>query len=53
MVMPQLSECIGEELLREASISKGKVKAYQLRKEIQNLSGFKGKPSAKDVPDGN
>ena len=42
-VMPALAEYIGEELNREASISKGKVKAHQLRLELKKLSHGPGK----------
>ena len=40
---PVLAEYIGEELNREASISKGKVKAHQLRLELKKLSQGPGK----------
>ena len=43
VMMPALAEYIGEELNREASISKGKVKAHQLRLELKKLSHGPGK----------
>ena len=39
MVMPELSEYIGEELSKEAAVSKGKVKAHELRQQLQKLRG--------------
>ncbi len=41
MVMPELSAHIGEELAKEAAISKGKIKAHELR---QKLKASGGKP---------
>ena len=43
-VMPELSEYIGEELAKEAAITKGKVKAYELREQVKKLAkgGRKG-----------
>ena len=38
-VMPQLAEFIGEELTKEASVAKGKVKAHELRQQLRNLAG--------------
>ena len=35
MVMPELSEYIGEELTKEAAIAKGKLKAHELRQELK------------------
>ena len=44
-VCPELSEYIGEELAREAAISKGRVKAVELRQQIKKLNvGGKGNP---------
>ena len=37
-VMPELSTFIGEELLREARITKGRVKAHELREQAKKLS---------------
>ena len=37
-VMPALSEYIGNELGKEAAISKGKVKAHQLREDIKKMN---------------
>ena len=42
-MMPALSAFVGDELSKEAAISKGKVKAHQLRAEMQKLSKEKGK----------
>ena len=39
MVMPALSEHIGNELAREAAITKGKVKAHELRAQVKKLNG--------------
>jgi hypothetical protein len=41
-VMPALAEFIGEELAKEASVAKGKVKAHELRLQLKKLSGKKG-----------
>ncbi len=38
---PELSAHIGEELAKEAAISKGKVKAHELREQIKKLKGKK------------
>ena len=46
MVMPELSEYIGEELSKEAAVSKGKVKAHELRQQMQKLRGGVGGPKA-------
>ena len=37
-VMPELSTFIGEELLKEARITKGRVKAHELREQVKKLS---------------
>ena len=42
-VMPQLSEFVGDELGKEAAITKGKVKAHQLREEMRKLAKGAGK----------
>ena len=36
--MPELSTFIGEELLKEARITKGRVKAHELREQVKKLS---------------
>ena len=41
-VMPQLSEYIGEELAREAAITKDKVKAHELREQVKKLNRGSG-----------
>jgi hypothetical protein len=41
-VMPALAEYIGEELGREAAISKGKVKAHEMRQQLRKLGGAGG-----------
>jgi hypothetical protein len=41
-VMPALSEYIGTELGKEAAISKGMVRAHQLREDIKKLNGGGG-----------
>ena len=47
MVMPELSTYIGEELAKEAAISKGKIKAHELREGLRKMNnpkhGNKGK----------
>ena len=42
-VMPSLSEYIGEELAREAAVSKGKVKAHEFREKLRLLNKGAGK----------
>ena len=42
MVMPALTSFIGEELAKEAAVTKGKVKAHELRAQIRKLHGGKG-----------
>ena len=42
MVMPLLAEHIGNELAREAAITKGKVKAHELRAQVKKMND--GKP---------
>ena len=42
-VMPQLSMFVGEELAREAVITKGKVKAHELREQMKKLAKGRGK----------
>jgi hypothetical protein len=37
-VMPELSTFIGEELLKEAQITKGRVKAHELREQVKKLA---------------
>ena len=46
-IMPELSEYVGTELAKEAAISKGKMKAYELREQLKKISkgGGKGKTS--------
>ena len=46
-VMPELSEYVGTELAKEAAISKGKMKAYELREQLKKIAkgGGKGKPN--------
>ena len=39
MVMPELSAHIGEELAEEAAISKGKIKAHELRQKLKSIRG--------------
>ena len=39
MVMPALTAYVGEELAKEAAITKGKVKAHELREQIKKLNG--------------
>ena len=41
-VMPALAEYIGEELAKEAAITKGRVKAHELRQQVRNLSKASG-----------
>ncbi len=38
MVMPALSEHIGNELAKEAAITKGKVKAHELRAQVKKMT---------------
>ena len=40
-VCPELSEYIGEELAKEAAITKGKVKAVELREQVRKMNGNK------------
>ena len=48
MVMPQLSAYIGEELAKEAAVTKGRVKAHELRASLQKINGGKGKAKGDD-----
>ena len=48
MCMPALSEFIGGELAKEAAISKGKVKAHELRESIKKMGGGGGGEGGKD-----
>eukprot|EP00972_Heterocapsa_arctica_P083138 12251675-Heterocapsa_arctica.AAC.1 len=41
--MPELSSFIGEELMKEAQITKGRVKAYELRETVKKLSKGDGR----------
>ena len=43
MVMPDLSTFIGEELAKEAAVSKGKLKAQELREGLRRMNNPKGK----------
>ena len=47
MVMPALTSFIGEELSREAAITKGKVKAHELRAQLKKLNA--GKKAGEDA----
>ena len=47
-VMPELSEYIGEELAKEAAITKGKVKAHELREQVKKLGRGSGKKDDKE-----
>ena len=38
MVMPALAEHIGSELAKEAAITKGKMKAHELRAQVKKLT---------------
>jgi hypothetical protein len=40
-VMPELAEFLGQELAKEASISKGRIKAHELRQQLNRLGGNK------------
>jgi hypothetical protein len=42
-VMPELSTFIGEELMKEAQITKGRVKAHELRETVKKLSKGDGR----------
>ena len=42
MLMPELSTFIGEELAKEAAVSKGKLKAHELREGLRRMSNPKG-----------
>ena len=48
MVMPALASSIGEELTKEAAITKGKVKAHELREQVRRLNGGKDKKRGAD-----
>ena len=51
MVMPALTSFIGEELAKEAAVSKGRVKAHELREQIRKINNPKGGGKAqKDEP---
>jgi hypothetical protein len=41
--MPELSTFIGEELMKEAQITKGRVKAHELRETVKKLSKGDGR----------
>eukprot|EP00973_Karenia_brevis_P038761 5349927-Karenia_brevis.AAC.1 len=47
-VMPELSEYIGEELGKEAAITKGRVKAHELREQSKKLRNQKGPKASED-----
>ena len=47
-VMPELSEHIGTELSKEAAISKGRVKAHELRAQLKKLQKGGGKGNKDD-----
>ena len=42
MVMPALSAFIGEELAKEAAVTKGRVKAHELRASLSKIAGGAG-----------
>ena len=48
MVMPELSTFIGEELAKEAAVSKGRIKAHELREGLRRING---NPKAKGKKD--
>ena len=51
-VMPELSNFIGEELAKEAAVSKGRVKAHELRLQLRKLQkpgGGGGGAAGKDA----
>ena len=48
MVMPELTSYIGEELAKEAAVTKGKVKAHELREQIKKLNSGKPPRGGKD-----
>ncbi len=37
-VVPELSNYVGEELSKEAAITKGKLKAHEMREQVKKLS---------------
>ena len=41
-VMPALSQFIGDELGKEASVSKGKVEAHEFREKLRQMNKGKG-----------
>ncbi len=48
-VMPELAEFIGGELVKEATVSKGRVKAHELRVQLNHTQGgAKEKPGKGD-----
>ena len=49
MVMPELSAFIGEELAKEAAVSKGRVKALELRESLRKINT--GKKDKKETGD--
>ena len=40
--MPDLSQYVGEELAKEAAVTKGRVTAHELRESLKNFSGGEG-----------
>ena len=52
MVMPELSAFIGEELAKEAAISKGKLKAHEPREGLRKMNNDGKKDKNKKAKDG-